>query len=162
MAHNGNETNSRDRMIFWCLVAAQAAGSQAIIWTALPVYRRLLSHDTSVGGPKTIAMTLLIVAAMQAAYWFNYRLQPGLQFRQNRFVGHLLECLGELCYFFPSAFAAVVIFDLFGELAFDPVKVFTLAATLFASFCYKKQLESLGNKIENGAVADTKEQFPDV
>ena len=63
------------------------------------------------------------------------------------FGGHLFEWLGEISYFFPHALAAVVIFDRLGELEFVPGKLLILAAILFAVFCYKRQLESLGEQL---------------
>ena len=138
---------SRDKMLFWCLLAAQAAGSQVIIWTGLPIYRRLLSHNTEGGGAREFGIGIVAVVVMQTAYWINRRLQARLEFRRNTIAGHLLEWLGEISYFFPHALAAVVIFDRLGELEFVPGKLLILAAILFAVFCYKRQLESLGEQL---------------
>jgi hypothetical protein len=33
--------SSRDRLTFWCCIAAEAAGSQIILWKGIPVYWRL-------------------------------------------------------------------------------------------------------------------------
>ena len=32
--------SSRDKILFWCLIFAEAAGSQAILWNGIPIYRR--------------------------------------------------------------------------------------------------------------------------
>ena len=142
--------NSRDKILFWCLLAAQAVGSQVIIWTGLPVYHRLLSHDTHGAGAREFGIVLAAVVVMQLGYWINRRLQPRLRFHQNVVGGHLLQWLGEISYFFPHALAAVIIFDRLGELKFVPGKLLALAAILFAVFCYKLQLESLGEEVSNG------------
>ena len=139
--------STENRTLFWCLVVAQAVGSQVIIWTAIPVYRQLLSHDMRGVGTVEIGIVLAAVVIMQAAYWINYGLQPRLEFRRNRVAGHLLQWVGELSYFFPNAFAAVVIFDRLGELEFRPGRVLAFVGVLFAVFCYKKQLDRLGTEI---------------
>ena len=36
--------SSRNKILFWCLIAVEAAGSQVILWNGLPIYRRLLSR----------------------------------------------------------------------------------------------------------------------
>lgn len=138
---------TENRTLFWCLVIAQTAGSQVIIWTAVPVYRQLLSHDVRGAGVVELGIVLAAVVVMQVAYWLNYRVQPRLEFRQSTLAGHLLQCLGEISYFFPHAFAAVVIFDRLGELEFRPGRILALAGMLFAMFCYKKQLDTLGEEI---------------
>ena len=138
---------TRDRYLFWVLVAVQAAGSQAIIWTGLPVYRRLLSHSTEGAGAWEFAVSLSAVVAMQVAYWINYRLQPRLSFGRHTLAGHLFGWLGEISYFFPHAMAAVIVFDRIHDLDVTVGKMLALAVILFAVYCYKFQLETLGEAL---------------
>ena len=135
---------SRNNLLFWWLLAAQAAGSQVILWAGIPVYQRLLSHGKEVVFSEELALAFVAVVVMQLAYWLDRRLQPRLRFRRNVLLGHVLLCIGELSFFFPGALAAVIVFDRFGELEFVPWKLLMLAVILFAMFCYKHQLETLG------------------
>jgi hypothetical protein len=137
-------TASRDHATFWCLFAAQAAGAQIIFWVGLPIYRSLLSDRPGGADAREIAIVIAAVAFMQAAYWCAFHLQPRVCFRRNIVLGHVLLWLGEFCFFFPSALAALIVFDRFEQLEIVPWKLCVLAAMLFAMFCYKHQLETLG------------------
>ena len=114
---------SRDKITFWCLFAAQAAGAQILLWVALPIYRSLLDDRPSGADAREIAMVIVAVAFMQAAYWCAFHLQPGLRFRRNIVLGHVLLWLGELRFFFPSALAAVILIDRFKEARLVPWKL---------------------------------------
>jgi len=136
--------SSRDKITFWCLFAAQAAGAQIVLWVGLPIYRSLLSDRPSGAYAREIAIVIAAVTIMQAAYWYAYHVQPRLRFRRNIVLGHVLLWLGELCFFFPSALAAVILFDRLKEARLVPWKLCVLASMLFAMLCYKHQLETLG------------------
>jgi hypothetical protein len=43
-------TTNGIKILFWCLIAVEAAGSQAILWNGIPIYRRLLSSGTEGAG----------------------------------------------------------------------------------------------------------------
>jgi hypothetical protein len=67
----------------------------------------------------------------------------------------VLLWLGELCFFFPSALAAVILFDRPEKVRLVPWKLCVLAAMLFALPCYKHQLETLGETmLETGTGRD--------
>ena len=91
--------SSRDKVRFWCLIAAEAAGSQVILWNGLPIYRQLLSQEPEGAGSRAFVSATIVVIIMQAAHWAAFRLRPRLRFRRNVFLGHVLVFIGELSLF---------------------------------------------------------------
>ena len=142
--------SSRDKILFWCLIAAEAAGSQAILWNGIPIYRRLLSRGTEGASAKDFVLVTIVVIVMQVAHWGAFRLRPQLRFRRNVFLGHVLVFIGELSLFFINALAVVILFDRSAELDFVLWKVLVLVAILFAVCTYKYQLGTLGESIIEG------------
>ena len=141
---------SRDRIVFWCLIAAEAAGSQAILWNGLPIYRRLLSSGADGASSKDFVLATIVVIVMQAAHWAAFRLRPQLRFRRNVLLGHVLVFIGELSLFFVNSLAVVILLDRGAELDFVLWKVLILVAILFAICTYKDQLSRLGDSIIEG------------
>lgn len=141
---------SRDKMLFWCLIAVQAAGSQAILWNGIPIYRRLLSSGTEGAGPKDFVLAIIVVIVMQVAHWIAFRLRPQLRFRRNVVLGYVLVFIGELSLFFVSALAVIILFDRSAQLDFSLWKVLVLVAVLFAICTYKYQLSKLGDSVIDG------------
>jgi hypothetical protein len=141
---------SRDKMLFWCLIAAEAAGSQAILWNGIPIYRRLLLPGTAGAGSRDFVLAIIAVIVMQVAHWAAFRLRLRLRFRRNVFVGHVLVFIGELSLFFINALAVVILFDRGAELDFVLWKILLLVAILFAICTYKYQLGKLGESIIEG------------
>ena len=139
--------SSRDKILFWSLIAAEAAGSQAILWNGIPIYRRLLSPGTAGAGLQDFILVTLAVIVMQVAHWVAFRLQPKLRLQRNVFLGYVLVFIGELSMFFVSALAVVILFDRGAELDFALWKMLVLVAILFAIFTYKYQLSKLGESI---------------
>ena len=140
----------RNRVLFWCLFVVQVAGVLVILWEGLPVYWRLLSGKNGSATLNDFLVAGSTTVVMQLAYWLAYPLQRGLQFRRSVFVGHVLLWFGELSYFFPHALAALILFDRFKELEeleFVPERMVVLIAILFAVYCFKHQLETLGDAI---------------
>lgn len=142
--------SSHKRVLFWCLIAVEAAGTKAILWNGLPVYRRLLSGGTEGAGSMDFVLPAIAVMVMQAAHWVAFRLRPQLRFRRNLFLGYLLMFIGELSMFFVSALAVVIVFDRSAELEFVLWRVLILVAILFAIFAYKIQLSKLGDTFIEG------------
>ena len=136
---------NRDRILFWCCIAAEGAGSQIILWKGIPIYRRLLSDGAQGGGTADFVWAVVAVLLMQVGHWLAFRLRPRLQFRRNVVLGHVLNYIGELSLFFANALAVVILFDRMGELHLTVWKVIILMAILFAVCCYKHQLAALGD-----------------
>ena len=84
---------------------------------------------------------------MQSAYWYARRLQPQMQFRHRVVLGHVLLCVSEISFFFVSALATVAMFDHWKRSQFVPWKLLLLACAIFAFFCYKRQLASVGDAL---------------
>lgn len=134
-------------LIFAALVAVQVAASQFILWTGLPVYRRLMTDSAVAAGARDVLLAIAATVVMQAAYWLAFRVQQRLVFRRRVLLGHVLLFLGEVSFFFASALAAVVLFERSAQPHFVAWKVLVLVAILFASFCLKHQLETLGRRM---------------
>ena len=141
--------DARDRILFWCFLTAEAAGSQVIIWNGLPIYRRLISTGPEISGAgwKDFVLTVGAVTIMQLGHWLAFRLMPKIKFRRNVILGHVLGSIGELSLFFASALAVVIVFERFSELDISFWKLLILAAILFAVCCYKHQLATIGEKM---------------
>jgi hypothetical protein len=140
---------SRNKILFWCLLATEAAGSQVILWNGIPIYRRL-SAGTEGAGTTNFLWAALVIIVMQVAHWVAFRLRPRLRFRRNVFLGYVLVFVGELSMFFINALAVVILIDRGAELDFVLWKVLILVALLFAVFTYKYQLSKLGDSIIEG------------
>jgi hypothetical protein len=150
---------SRDRILFWCLMAAQMAGSQALIWVGIPVYQRMHSAGGEKVSPQEIGIALAATALMQVAHWLALPLKRRLRFRRNVLVGHVLVMIGEFSLFFSAALVTFALFDRFGELKLGPLKLLILAVMLFAVSSYKYLLMSVGeamNEAEPEAPEQTK------
>lgn len=140
-------STARDRIHFWCLVAGQAAGSQFLIWSAVPVYHGLRTGAIQEASPTQFALALGAAAVMQACHWPALRIGRGLKFPRNAVLGHILVWIGELSLFFSAALATLIVFDRFGEVPWTVWKTLALAAILFAVTSYKYQLMSLGEAL---------------
>ncbi len=143
---------SRNKVLIWCLLAVEAAGSQAILWSGIPIYRRL-STGIEGAGSSNFVWAAMVVIVMQVAHWLAFRLRPQLRFRRNVFLGYVLVFIGELSMFFINALAVVILIDRGAELEFVLLKVLVLVALLFAIFSYKYQLSKLGDSIIEGSPA---------
>lgn len=149
--------SARDRILFWCLIAGQAVGSQILIWGGLPVYQRLRS--TAEGATASeFAIAFAAVALMQACHWPALALTRRLEFGRNVVLGHVLVCIGELSLFFVAALTASIAFDHFKELKLTLWKLFMLGAMVFAISAYKYQLMSLGESMIEAEPDDSTEQ----
>src|SRR5262245_57315568 len=140
---NGSTTKS----VFWGAIIAQVVGAQVFFWDALPDYRDLTSGGDVVGTLRDNAVAVCGLVMMQSAYWYARRLQPEIQFRRRVVLGHVLLCVSEVSFFFVSALATVAMFDHWKRSQFVPWTVILLASAIFAFFCYKRQLASVGDAL---------------
>jgi hypothetical protein len=140
---NGSSTKA----LFWSAIIAQVAGAQVFFWDALPDYRELTAGEVVAGTPRDFAVAVLGLVIMQSAYWYGRRLQPEVRFRRRVVLGHVLLCISEVSFFFVSALATVAMFDHWRRSQFVLWKLMLLAAAIFAFFCYKRQLASVGDAL---------------
>ena len=138
---------ARDRTLFWCLVAGQAAGSQFLIWALAPLYHGIRTGAIQGASGMHFALALAAVAVMQVCHWPALRLRRNVQIRRHVVLGHVLVWIGELSLFFCAALATLIVFDRFGEVEWLWWKALALAAMLFAVTSYKYQLMSLGERM---------------
>ena len=140
---NGSAT----KPLFWGAIIAQVVGAQVFFWDALPDYRELTAGGEVAGTPKHFAVALLGLVIMQSAYWYARRLQPQVRFRHRVVLGHVLLCVSEVSFFFVSALATVAAFDHWKRSEFVLWKALLLVSAIFAFFCYKRQLASVGHAL---------------
>ena len=140
---NGSSTKA----LFWGAIIAQVAGAQVFFWDALPDYRELTAGEIVAGTPRDFAVAVFGLVIMQSAYWYARRLQPEVRFRRRIVLGHVLLCVSEVSFFFVSALATVAMFDHWRRSQFVLWKLMLLAAAIFAFFCYKRQLASVGDTL---------------
>ena len=140
---NGSQTKA----LFWWAIVSQVAGAQLFFWDTLPDYRELTAGELVVGTPKDFVVAVFGLVVMQSAYWYARRLQPKVQFRHRVLLGHILLCVSEVSFFFVSALATVAMFDHWRRSQFVFWKLMLLASALFAFFCYKRQLASVGDAL---------------
>ena len=138
---------SASKRVFWCAIIAQVIGAQVFFWDALPDYRELTAGGEVVGTPKDFVVAVFGLVLMQAAYWYARRLQPQVRFRHRVVLGHVLLCVSEVSFFFVSALATVAMFDHWRRSQFVLWKLILLAGAIFAFFCYKRQLASVGDAL---------------
>ena len=135
------------KALFWSAIIAQVAGAQVFFWDALPDYRELTAGGEIAGTPQHFAIAIVGLVIMQSAYWYARRLQPHVRFGHRVVLGHLLLCLSEVSFFFVSALATVAMFDHWKRSQLVLWKMMLLASALFAFFCYKRQLASVGDAL---------------
>ena len=137
--------SSATKLVFWGAISAQVVGAEVFFWDALPDYRELTAGGEMAGTPKHFAIAVLGLVIMQSAYWYARRLQPEVRFRHRVVLGHVLLCLSEVSFFFVSALATVAAFDHWKRGQFVLWKAMLLISAIFAFFCYKRQLASVGD-----------------
>jgi hypothetical protein len=142
----GEGMNSQ-KPLFWGAIIAQVVGAQVFFWDALPDYQELTAGGEIAGTPQHFAIAVFGLVLMQSAYWYARRLQPQIRFRHRVALGHFLLCLSEVSFFFVSALATVAAFDHWKRSQFVLWKAMFLVSAIFAFFCYKRQLASVGDAL---------------
>ena len=148
---------SASKRLFWCAIIAQVVGAQVFFWDALPDYRELTAGEVVAGTPEDFAFAVFGLVVMQSAYWYAGRLQPRIRFRHRVVLGHVLLCVSEVSFFFVSALATVAMFDHWRRSQFVFWKLMLLVSALFAFFCYKRQLASVGGRSAGDATQGFRE-----
>ena len=129
------------------MLAVQATGSQVIIWSGVPIYRRLSTVGGAGASLNEAVPVFAAVVIMQLAHWVSLPLMQSLRFRRNLLLGHVLTCIGELSIFFTAALASLILFSRVNGQDFFLWKLFILVAIVFAVSSYKYQIMSLGDRM---------------
>ena len=139
---------------FFLLLGVQIACAQDIFWLGQPVYRALLHGHRDQVTSAEIRRVVTVMVLMQSAYWLAYHLRDRLRFDRHHILGHMLTFIGDVSFVFPTTVAAVSLFDMPIDLTTDWWRMLTLGLALFAMFCYKCQLQWLGEALLEGRTGE--------
>jgi len=136
--------------LYWSLFAIESVGMAAILYEALPVYRKLLNETVEKHpGRPVLFPVLCIVAMMQACYWFKWRKRPTIGKIDHPLIGHLFLFSSRLSFIFAGSLLSLTLFrHQYTFLEALPGMVVLFLAT-FAQFCYARELEMLARRFES-------------
>jgi hypothetical protein len=143
--------------VYLSLLLLQTLGGGAILWNALPTYRRILLAPGE-EAYATLTSNLWIIATVlvaQGAYWYRLMRVPIPAYTPNVVISHLILFMARLCFVFAAALFSVVFFRHLPELKFT-LGVGALASrgtllfsVLFSLFCCALEWERLGMALRN-------------
>lgn len=144
--------------VYFLLLTVQLTGVLFIVLSGLPEFRHLVAHpgDQLPYTPYHNPATIVMVVAMQAAYWYRLRCVPIPSRGSKTILSHLLLFLGRLTFIFGGSLFAVVFFRHLPEIDQGADtwlmlrRGLQLAASLFALFCATLELERLGRALGSG------------
>src|SRR5262249_57048656 len=140
------------RIRYWALFAVESAGLLYIIVEALPVYRMLLRGPVGDRpGSHLIVPVACATTVMQACYWSKRKIRQRLRHKEHAFVGHLLLFVSRLSFIFAVPAFSLIVFTRSMDTATSPVGIVVLSAATFAQFCYGRELEVLGRRMDRDA-----------
>jgi hypothetical protein len=140
------------RIRYWTLFAVESAGLLYIIVEALPLYRALLRGPVGDRpGFHLLVPMASATAVMQACYWTKRKIRMRLRHDDNPFLGHVLLFVSRLSFIFAVAAFSLMMFTRSMDTATSPVGIAVLVAATFAQFCYARELEVLGRRMDRDA-----------
>jgi hypothetical protein len=147
--------------VYFLLLTVQLTGMLFVVLNGLPEFRHLVAHpgEQLPYTPYHNPATIVIVVAMQAAYWYRLRCIPIPSRGSNTILSHLLLFLGRLTFIFGGSLFAVVFFRHLPEIDQGADtwlmlrRGLQLAASLFALFCATLELEGLGRALRSSQQA---------
>jgi hypothetical protein len=156
-------TKLRPSTVYLLLLTVQLTGALFIVLSGLPEFRQLVVHpgEQIPYNPYYDPATIVIVIAMQVAYWYRLRCVPIPSWGSNTLLSHLFLFLGRLTFIFGGSLFAVVFFRHLPEIdqAADTWLMsrrgLQLVASLFALFCVTLELERLGRTLESATSGPT-------
>lgn len=103
---------SRRAAAYAVLLILQTATATFLIWTILPIFRRIVSR---LGEPRDLDLSLEIAiiggaVVLQCCYWTRLRWIPVCAPFQSVVVGHLLLFASRVSFFFGGALFSVIFF----------------------------------------------------
>ena len=137
---------------YWSLFAVESAGMAAILYLALPVYRKLLSEpvEKHPGRPVLIPV-LCIVVIMQVCYWLKWRKRPTLGKIDHPLLGHLFLFSSRMSFIFAGSLLSLSLFRRVIDLREAFPGLLALLVGTFAQFCYARELEMLARRFESSS-----------
>jgi hypothetical protein len=149
-------TKRRDALYF-SLLMLQTLGSAAILWNALPIYRRILlapgqeAYATLASSRWAIVAVLLV----QGAYWYRLTWVPIPAYGPSVIASHLLLFVSRLGFIFGAALFSAVVFRHLPEMKFTlsvgalAIRGALLASVLFSLFCCALEWERLARALND-------------
>ena len=107
-------------------------------------------------GHALLLPTLAVVAVMQACYWTRSRIRPSAARSERPVLAHVLVFLSRLSFVFAGSLFSLALFRRIPAFRDYIPGVTVLLAATFAQFCYSRELEYLGRRVERGAVIQSK------
>ena len=137
------------RLAYWCLFAVESAGMALILYEGVPVYRRLLTEPIENHPAQGILLPiLLVVAVMQACYWIKQPLRPTFANVSHPLLAHLLMFFSRLSFIFAAGLFSLTLYRRLTDLRESLPGVGVLLLATFAQFCYARELDILGQRVE--------------
>lgn len=138
-----NAENSRHRF-YWLLLVVQSAGAAPMISVGAPFYLQILTRTEHQRSLSLLILAYACVIASQVAYWAGYGRFPARGLGGQVFLGHMLIFASRLCFVLVSSTFCVAYIVRAGDLNVRPSGLALLTFTLFALFCYARELERIG------------------
>lgn len=150
-------TKSKPLIAFLLLLSIQLTGALFVILEGLPEFRQLVANpgEQLPHARYDNPATLIMISAMQVAYWYRLLRVPIPSQRSNTILSHLFLFLGRLTFIFGGSLFAVVFFRHLPEINQSADvwlmlrRGLQLLASLFALFCVTLELERLGRGLGN-------------
>ncbi|HEY1251429.1 MAG TPA: hypothetical protein VGH97_09585 [Thermoanaerobaculia bacterium] len=140
---------SRKRLAYWFLFAVESAGMGVILYAGVPVYRRLLDEPIeSHPAQKILLPILFVVAVMQTCYWVKRPLRPTFASISHPLLAHLLMFFSRLSFIFAAGLFSLTLYRRLTDLRESLPGVTVLLLATFAQFCYARELDILGQRVE--------------
>jgi hypothetical protein len=134
--------------LYWGGLATQVAGTIAILWHGIPIYRQFLTGATDQKADgEVIAWAVVSVVAIQSAYWGARKLLPSVNVPRSVVLGHAALFAARVNFVFAGALLTVFVFVRFQEIEFSFWRSALLIAVLFSLFCTTLELERLGKRL---------------
>jgi glycerol-3-phosphate acyltransferase PlsY len=136
------------KQFYWCAVAIEIAGTIAILWHGIPIYRRFLTGTAD--QPADIGVVVwaaAAAAAIQLAYWGATRIFSSIELPRSIVASHFVLFAARLNFVFAGALLSVIVFARLDQIEFSLWRFALLLAVLFSLFCSTLEFERLGRRL---------------
>ncbi len=136
---------------FLVLLGLQAVGAVIIMVNGVPIYRKLLAKvPRPAADDRSLAVAVLAVILIQAAFWMRRRACPLPTVRQRALAGHLVLFCSRLAFVFATSLFSTIFFARFAELDASALRIAVLLGVLYSMFCFTSELELIGRAMQDG------------